>query len=98
MYEIDPYESGTTELILTSRDCDVIRAGVSIDSALLANITAGSPDQEGRLRFMATADELLELMVSVCGGSLHLQKELFAIGDKIETALNRLRKKNRTKT
>jgi hypothetical protein len=96
MSEDDLYRSGTTELILTSEECDAIRAGISSDSAFLANINAASPDQDGCRRFLLAADALLELTVSVCTGSLHVQQELFAIDDKISVALNRLRKDNRT--
>jgi hypothetical protein len=92
MTEDDLYQSGTSEMVLTLQDCDVITAGISRDSAFLANIATTSPNQEGCRRFLLTADELLDLTVSVCAGSLHLQQELFAIDDKISVALNRLRK------
>ena len=95
MIEDKLYDSGTSELILTSEECETIRAGISGDSVFLANIDAASPDQEGRRRFLLTADALLELTVSVCAGSLHVQKEMFVIDDKISVALNRLRKGNR---
>ena len=98
MIEDELYDFGTSELILTSDECETLRVGISSDSAFLANIDAVSPDQEGRCRFLLTADELLDLTVSVCAGSLHVQQELFAIDDKISVALNRLRKENRTKT
>jgi len=98
MTEDDLYQSGTSEIILTSQDCDVITAGISRDSAFLAKIAATSPDQEGCRRFLLTADELLDLTVSVCAGSLHLQQELFAVDDKISFALNRLRKEKQGRT
>jgi len=98
MNEDKLYESGTAELTLTSEDCDTIRAGTSGGPSFLAGIDAVSPDHKGNLRFLLTADELIELTVLVCTGSLHAQRELFAIDDKISVALNRLRKKSRTKT
>lgn len=98
MSEDQLYESGTSELILTSEECDTIRTGMSVNRSFLSEIEAVSPDQEGNRKFLLTANELIELTFSVSAGSLVVQKDLFAIDDKIMVALKRLRKESRTKT
>jgi hypothetical protein len=98
MSEDELYESGTSELILTTAECDTIRTGMSGNHSFLSEIEAVSPDQEGNRKFVLTADELIELTFSICAGSLVVQKDLFAIDDKIITALRRLKKESRTKT
>jgi len=98
MSEDELYESGTSELILTSEECDTIRTGMSGNRSFLSEIEAVSPDQEGNRTFLLTANELIELTFSVSAGSMVVQKDLFAIDDKIIVALKRLRKESRTKT